>query len=698
MTGLRLLVAICCLALVVRSAPPPALADVNSSITLLFQNNLDYTDDANHPSFLLLESPLSHSAALSACAELNETLLSAASAERYSTDLVPQLQYAAYRGDFPLTQAFWLADGTARMNFGSLGVLRSTSGDQALPALCTQSAAGTTNSTSVPEASNMLSVHGSHSGATYTGFRDHKSFRFLGIPYADPPARFAYSSVAQARGLHLDATSYGAQCVQLVFASGTYSEDCLFLNVFTPHLPAPGEAPHKLRPVLVWIHGGAYAIGTAADKTFDGGNLASRGDIVLVTINYRLSSLGFLAIPGTSIKGNYGIADQITALQWVKENIQTFGGDPSRVTIYGQSAGGSSVRALLSSPKARGLFAAAIPASSPGGYDVGSTYSDYMTPAQEFTLAGQAVLDATNCTSTDLAAEVACLKAAPAASLVNVASAALYVIVDGTYITTSELNVTAPGKAAHVPVLWGTMADDSAVLLAFPPPGTNRTAAIAAALPSEPDLAALVDQSALFPTPSTGNASLDMFNLTVRIATDAQFRCLDQATVHSAVRHGVLPTAFYYQFDRSWQQVNYDPNAPVCDAPPTAAHPAGDLSLPYLRCHSGELWYVFGSMGQFGTAYRDAQDVTFTQLVMDYWTSFVRTHDPNPDVLYLHARNYSETVEVLAGSGRWEPVTAAKDVLQRLNWPPSQSSFLELEQCALLRLPVSYYDSAASSK
>lgn len=132
----------------------------------------------------------------------------------------------------------------------------------------------------------------------------------MGIPYADPPQRWIYSSLYSGTGQTINATAYGSQCAQ----GGSGSENCLFLNIQTPYIPKQGDTS-DLRPVMFWIHGGAFTGGSGADPLSDGGNPASREDIVVVNINYRLSTLGFLAIPGTNITGNYGISDQITALE-----------------------------------------------------------------------------------------------------------------------------------------------------------------------------------------------------------------------------------------------------------------------------------------------------------------------------------------------------------------------------------------------
>ena len=139
-------------------------------------------------------------------------------------------------------------------------------------------------------------------------------------------------------------------------------EDCLFLNVWAP------EADAKPRPVMVWIHGGAYTFGSAGQPLFDGTALVSAGDVVLVTVNYRLGALGFLdlsAVDSDGFDGNLALKDVLLALHWVRANIAAFGGDPGRVTVFGESAGGGLVTTLLAVPAARGLFHRAIAQSSP---------------------------------------------------------------------------------------------------------------------------------------------------------------------------------------------------------------------------------------------------------------------------------------------------------------------------------------------
>lgn len=203
--------------------------------------------------------------------------------------------------------------------------------------------------------------------------REHDGVeQYLGIPYALPPVgerRFHAPAPPEAWSGVLEATAFGASAPQPPPIEGSplprrevhWAEDCLFLNIYTP------AADGKRRPVLVWIHGGAYIQGSG--DVYEGSSFARRGDIVVVTLNYRLGALGFMELghldPALAGSQNNGIRDQIAALRWVREHIEQFGGDPDQVTVSGESAGAGSVMALLASPAADDLFHRAISQSAP---------------------------------------------------------------------------------------------------------------------------------------------------------------------------------------------------------------------------------------------------------------------------------------------------------------------------------------------
>jgi para-nitrobenzyl esterase len=194
---------------------------------------------------------------------------------------------------------------------------------------------------------------------------------FKGLPYAAPPVKELrwrspqpvqpWTGIRQALHFGPSAPQNPSQaaCFKEFVVEGPQNEDCLYLNIWTPGLEGQN------RPVMVWIHGGVFTMGSGSQDVFDGARLAASEGLVLVTLNYRLGLLGFLNL--TSLTGGYipacgneGLQDQIAALQWLKENIAAFGGDPENITLFGESAGGASIECLLTMPAARGLFHQAI--------------------------------------------------------------------------------------------------------------------------------------------------------------------------------------------------------------------------------------------------------------------------------------------------------------------------------------------------
>jgi len=237
---------------------------------------------------------------------------------------------------------------------------------------------------------------------------------FLGVPFAAPPIgnfRWRPPQPATYRNADWKADQFGTSCMQNQAGSrlpwteefmtqGPIGEDCLYLNVWTTAKNA--SAKH---PVMFWIYGGAFAEGSSSVAVYDGAELAKKG-VVVVTANYRVGPLGFLAHPeltresGQSSSGNYGLLDQIAALRWVQKNIAAFGGDPSQVTIFGQSAGAISVADLMRSPLAKGMFARAIAQSGPGlfagnSFGAGATLQDREAAGVKFaqTLGAQSLAE-----------------------------------------------------------------------------------------------------------------------------------------------------------------------------------------------------------------------------------------------------------------------------------------------------------------
>ena len=473
-------------------------------------------------------------------------------------------------------------------------------------------------------------------------------------------------------------------------SGGVGSEDCLFLNIWTPYLPSdPDEQKSKLKPVMFWIHGGAFKSGSGSDAYYGGGGLSSRGDVVVVTINYRLSTLGFLALDDGVTNGNYGLADQITALDWVRDHISSFGGDPARITIFGQSAGAASVRALTASPKAIGKFAAAIPQSNLAGGKSATTYSKYYSIAEESSLVSQPILNATGCLNVSSAVD--CLRGVDPYLIANISTDARYLVVDGTFLISDGLNLTGHGPAAHVPVMMGFMRDDGAAFNSYPKGNESFSAYL-----TRHGFNYSTATTDLFPIPQGKNASLNVYNASSLLYTDLEFRCLDEATAYSAIKNDVYESVYFYQFNRSYQTApNFDPNYPVCDAPVQEGFPNGNPSAEYFKCHSGELYYVFGSLMFNNKPLRDENDIPMSQFTLDTWASFARTYDPNIDQRFLAARGFSNTTAAARQAGRWSPVENGR-TLRLMQYPSLQAAFeiySSADQCVALGYPLDYFES-----
>ncbi|KAJ9651886.1 hypothetical protein H2198_008850 [Neophaeococcomyces mojaviensis] len=606
-------------------------------------------------------------------------------ASNYSSDLVMNLEYEEYAGRSG--HQFWINGAVLALSGQSL-IIEQSPGPQQLPALCSNSANASEPQNSTATHTQLSVQAGTN---TYQGYFNKKSFRFLGIRYAERPPRFEHSQLFQPEGQVINATSYGEQCLQ----SGGGNEDCFFLNIQTTYIPK-ADSRADLRPVMFWIHGGGFTGGTGADPLSDGSNLASREDIVVVTINYRLSSLGFLAVPGANITGNFGIGDQVTALEWTIQNIAYFGGDPNKITIIGESAGAGSVRALLGSPMAVGKYQGAIAMSNLGGgqtlnlpSNYGTTYSLYYTIAQSYNVSGSLLVNATNCTSETLEDTIACLRVVNATVLNTYSSAPRYVVKDDIFVNTTELNLQTPNNGtAYVPTIFGIVTNDGASFSNLPINVTfgNLTGALEVGLSIDSSAAQSVITSGLFPYVNvTGNWTLDAFNVTQRVATDDTFRCIDQATIYAGAANKVFPSAYYYEFERSIN--GYNPNN-LPGAPATPEYPNGNPNEPYFKLHGADMPWVFGN---FYDDLRDAADLYSVQLVSGLFASFIRSGQPNPSEAYLRARGYNSTLVALQTVGKWLPVTSAEGVVRHLDYPGWTSGFVDVEQCAWLGYSVEYF-------
>jgi para-nitrobenzyl esterase len=301
------------------------------------------------------------------------------------------------------------------------------------------------------------------------GAMDGDVFTFKGIPYAEPPTgdrRWrAPQPVASWTNVR-KANAYGSACIQVPGLSaanggepGPLSEDCLYLNVWTPSLQTSAKLP-----VIVWIHGGAYIFGAGGLPIYTGAPLAKRGAIV-VNVNYRLAQLGFFAHPAIEKSdpggpANFGLLDQISALKWVQRNIERFGGDPGNVTIMGQSAGAKSVLALYASPLARGLF------------HKGVALSSYVVPDVTRAKAGDVGIKVASALGLDGAnASIEDLRRVPAERFGQLKGQGLsnspVLIAGDEALPRSVEDIFSAGKEASLPLIVGSTSDDVSVVTAF---------------------------------------------------------------------------------------------------------------------------------------------------------------------------------------------------------------------------------------
>ena len=435
---------------------------------------------------------------------------------------------------------------------------------------------------------------------------------FLGIPFAAPPVgdlRWREPQPVAAWTGVRKADAFGPRCMQgrvfddMVFRDEP-SEDCLYLNVWTP----ARTAAEKL-PVMVWIYGGGFQAGSASEPRQDGGQLARKG-VVVVSLNYRLCVFGFLAHPdltresGRGASGNYGLMDQVAALRWVRDNVAGFGGDPGNVTIFGESAGSLSVSALVASPLARGLFQRAIGES--GAY-LGRLALEPQT------LAASEDGGAKFATSLG-AASLADLRAKPAGDVLQAAlkfQPWFAPTIDGYVLPKDSNAIYAAGEQARVPLLAGSNADEvrAGVVLgkdrptakSFPEQLRTRYGAAADALlkvyPAGSDEEALESASAL-----AGDTFLAY----------ATWKWTD---VHG--RTAGVPV-YRYSFDR---KIPVAPDTKVEGKPATAA----DVGAR----HAGEIEYVFGALDSVPKVTWEDADRRLSDLMMTCWSNFARSGDPN---------------------------------------------------------------------
>jgi len=436
---------------------------------------------------------------------------------------------------------------------------------------------------------------------------------YRGIPFAAPPVgdlRWRPPQSLEPWDGVYDAAVSAPACVQSVAPPDVArfydpevdvtSEDCLYLNVWT------ASAPDAPAPVMVWIHGGAHVVGNGAAVAYDGTALARRG-VVLVTINYRLGALGFLAHPVLSVEsdhgvsGNYAVLDQIAALEWVQGNIAAFGGDPDRVTIFGESAGSQSVSHLMATPLARGLFHRAIGESGGGFGSAGKAH-----PKIEIETGGERFVEAL--LGPDQEPSLAAMRAVSFDEVLGVKPSLVraQANVDGWVFPDTIYNIFAAGNQHDVPVIVGSNADEGAMFGAG-------------------DVANLADYREMARREYGEFSDAFLATYPAENDEDAQAGRMDSFT-----------DAFFGWEMRAW--------ARMMGTVPSFGYlyffsrvpPASDADT-YGAYHTAEIPYVFRNFGLSVSPHAnrdwDNTDRDLSETLSTYWVNFAATGNPNGEGL-----------------------------------------------------------------
>jgi para-nitrobenzyl esterase len=456
------------------------------------------------------------------------------------------------------------------------------------------------------------------SGATVDGIRS-----FKGIPFAAPPVgelRWkAPGPVVAWQGVR-QCDAFGPECPQALYPTGSMyylppqkqSEDCLYLNVWT------AAKRNDKRAVMVWIHGGALTRGSGANRVYDGTALAKKG-VVLVTINYRLGPLGYLAHPDLTNEspqhssGNYGVLDQIAALKWVQKNIAAFGGDPNRVTIFGESAGSWSVNALVASPLARGLFHRAI-GESGGSFGPGTYLREDRNALPSAERIGVAFARAAGADS------IKALRSVPAEKIIEVFNNdpegkkfRTQPNVDGWVLPDEIRNIFAKGKQNDVPVIVGSNANEMSTLTV--PANVPKT----------------IEDYRKRVEPLYGGLIKDL---------DAVYPVKSADDVVTAYLGGLRDVTFTLPM-RTWARMTSTGHSRAYLY--FFSHVPPNPNSKYLGAyHAAEISYVFDNLNRQNALLQEI-DFKLADLMSRCWVNFAMTGDPNGKGLPTWAPYSSET-------------------------------------------------------
>lgn len=425
---------------------------------------------------------------------------------------------------------------------------------------------------------------------------------FKGIPFAAPPVgdlRWKAPQPVEPWDTILQTTQYAAGPIQGA-PSPEYSEDCLYLNIWTP----AKSADEKL-PVLVWIYGGGFVFGNTADPNYDCEALARSTDgLILASINYRVGQLGFLTLPELSaenpnhVSGNYGLQDQIAGLEWLKRNIEKFGGDPNQITIFGESAGGISVSMLCASPLCKDLFQGAISQSGGSfGPSRPTTYpGENMMTLADAEKVGTQIMESLGATSLE---ELRAMDASKFAA--QGLGGGSWPVVDGYVIPGDQSELYAAGNYNDIPVLIGYNSDEGASFQFGP--STPEYYTQSTQMRYGPYAEALLEAYP-YTEEDGGKQSRDLMR-------DAAFgwQTWNWARLQSQTGQSKV---FLYYFDQHPE------------------YPEGDKNFGHGSYHGQDVNFVFQHMDNFE---RPDVDCPLSVTMGKYWTNFAKFGDPNGEGL-----------------------------------------------------------------
>ncbi|XP_038069714.1 cholinesterase 1-like [Patiria miniata] len=458
---------------------------------------------------------------------------------------------------------------------------------------------------------------------------------FKGVPFAEPPTgplRFKAPSAKQPWDGTYNATYFRDACVQRELPSQplpSMSEDCLHLNIYAPRPAIQGGAA-----VMVSIHGGAFAFGSAIESVYPGQPLVAFGDVIVVTINYRLDVFGFLTTGDEAAPGNMGLLDQVLALEWIKENIAAFGGDSERITIFGVSAGGASVSLLVLSEQAQGLFQNAVMQS-------GTAFSRWAYADGNSERLRQQAFDRgtkLGCNAQDSVALVDCMRDKDAMAVLTAIELEFFtstippVVVDGTFLEDTPSNLYSTGRYNHAPILLGTTRDEATFftfnnplfnpLYKPEPPVLNKEtfdqalsvelANLYVGTEASNDLLADAIKQEYVDWSQADNADADYLQSYLDYFTDCLFVSGTDRVARYHAQTG--DNVFMYQMTRA-NEASFLP--------------------PWLGAmHGGDAWYMYGcpfSRECQPSPSQSSDDMALSVKFMEFWTTFAKTGNPSFD-------------------------------------------------------------------